>query len=1212
MDSKIKDFKKNIIAWYPIESSDSVLIIDGIEEITNEIKTKTNDILNVDNEYLSQVNKKYDYVVLIGNIDRMNSLNEIVSFINKIKSFLKPKGKILLACKNKFGMKYWAGEQYSEDDRPYDSIEKSDKLYISYLQLMSILKECELKYKLYYPLPDYEITNVIYTDECKPNNETIYARDINISRYNEYLSFSERNAYKEILKENEEMFSFFANSFFVEATIVNDNFQPIKYVSYGNTRKKDYRIKTINFGDYVYKINNCEEAKEHILNIEHNIRTIDNTGLNCLDRYEDGKIISKYLFDAKSYDEVIVDEYKKNGINGAIEKIDYFKNNVLKKIFIEVAPNKDVFDKYGIEVSDSLIKKMHFTKKGLWDLIFSNCLVKNDEIYIYDQEWFEENIPIEFILYRSILYCRELSNNININEIYKKEGIIDFIDVFSQLENKLQDKIVDKEIWNLHYNTVKEIGKVKTIIQEYRKRSAMTNQHVENLEKTTKDLEEICNELQLKEKELRKENQELKKENDSLKNNVDELSLGIIEYKNGIENLTSLIQTKDTQLVNYANEIRTMANSMSWKITKPIRIFSRLFNPWNGLTFIDRIYPPGSQRRAEYDKKITEKRYNKKVENYFKLSDEETAEYWKGIDHRLYLKYEKTLENKKEKKLTDYEKWILENSPSDQELYMQTKTRFKKKPKISIVIPLYNTDTEFFRELLYSIHCQTYKNWELCLADGSNEELEEIKSMVANDKRIKYKFLGKNEGISGNTNSALEMATGEFISLLDHDDMLSIDALYEVVKVINENPNVDFIYSDEDKFGLMDEPYYMPHFKPDYAPDTLRANNYICHYSVFRKTLLDSIGGFNSKYDGAQDFDLILRATEKARKVVHIPKILYHWRVHKGSTSYEAEAKPYAIEAGRLAVEDHIHRVGLQGKVVNGPHPGTYEVIYDVIGEPKVSILIPNKDGIDLLKVCLESVLEKTTYKYYEIIIIENNSENKETFNYYKEITKNPKIKVVYYKEKGFNYSKIINFGVKNSDGDFVVQLNNDTKLITPNWLEKMIGFCQRPDVGACGVKLYYSDNTIQHAGIFVGCLTVAAHIFRGLPKGNLGYFGREDLIQNMNAVTAACIMTRRDIYEKVGYMNEQFAVAFNDIDFCLKIRKNGYLIVYDPFVEFIHYESKTRGNDTDPDKINRFKGEIDLFLNTWKEKLESGDEYYNKNFSLDSDKYDLNIKDKD
>ena len=317
--------------------------------------------------------------------------------------------------------------------------------------------------------------------------------------------------------------------------------------------------------------------------------------------------------------------------------------------------------------------------------------------------------------------------------------------------------------------------------------------------------------------------------------------------------------------------------------------------------------------------------------------------------------------------------------------------------------------------------------------------------MTKNDKRIKYKFLGENKGISENTNEAIKMATGKYISLLDHDDMLNISALYEVVKAINENKDVDFIYSDEDKFHFLDAPYYEPHFKPDFAPDTLRANNYICHYSVFKKELIDKIGGFNHDFDGAQDFDMILRATENAKNIVHISKVLYHWRVHKNSTAMQTEAKPYAIEAGRRAVEAHLARIGLKGKVTNGVNPGTYQIEYDVIGNPKVSILIPNKDGIDLLEKCIESIISKTTYSNYEIVIIENNSSDEKTFDYYNEIIKNSKIKVLNYNKntlldnqgekevefkdnsedkQNFNYSKLINFGVRNSNGDFIVQLN--------------------------------------------------------------------------------------------------------------------------------------------------------------------------------------------
>lgn len=345
----------------------------------------------------------------------------------------------------------------------------------------------------------------------------------------------------------------------------------------------------------------------------------------------------------------------------------------------------------------------------------------------------------------------------------------------------------------------------------------------------------------------------------------------------------------------------------------------------------------------------------------------------------------------------------------------------------------------------------------------------------------------------------------------------------------------------------------------------------------------------------------------KPEQIKHIPRILYHWRVHKGSTAMEnSEAKNYAFDNGINALEAHLKRVGLDGKVSNGCINGIYRIDYKVKGEPKVSIVIPNKDGKEILKVCLNSVLEKTTYSNYEIVIVENNSETEEIFEYYQELEKNEKIKVVKYPKTGFNYSGIINFGVKNCTGDYVIQLNNDTELLTPNWIEIMLGFCQREDVGAVGVKLYYPDETIQHAGIIVGLGGVAGNRFKSIPKDGHGYFAKESMIENLSAVTAACIMTPKSMYEEIGYMDESLAVAFNDVDFCLKIREKGYLIVYNPFVEFIHYESKSRGEENTPEKVKRFQGEINTFKQRWQDFLDEGDPYYNINLSLDTEVYHM------
>lgn len=550
-----------------------------------------------------------------------------------------------------------------------------------------------------------------------------------------------------------------------------------------------------------------------------------------------------------------------------------------------------------------------------------------------------------------------------------------------------------------------------------------------------------------------------------------------------------------------------------------------------------------------------------------------------------------------------YQIWIQNNEPTKEELEQQRNTKFEINPKISIITPMYNTPVDFFEELVDCLINQTYSNWELCLADGSPEINEKLEKVYKKDERIKYKFIGENKGIAGNTNEALSLVTGDFVALMDHDDLLPKFSLFEIVKCINENPDVEFIYTDEDKFEKLGGKRYDPYFKSDFAPDTFRANNFICHFSVFKKELMDRLGGFRSKYDGAQDYDILLRMSEETDKIVHISKILYHWRVHALSTAKSGgTAKPYAYEAGIKAVQDHIDRIGLNGEVVSGNTLGTYKVNYKVNGNPKVSILIPNKDYISTLKVCLNSIRKLTTYENYEIIIIENNSVEKETFDYYKKIDGTDKIKVIYYPEKMFNYSGIINFGVRNSTGDYIVQLNNDTELLTPNWLEEMLGFAQREDVGAVGVELFYPDNTIQHAGIVIGIGGVAGHVFKNLPKGIHGYFSKDAMIQNLSAVTAACIMTSRAIYDEVGFMDEKFKVAFNDVDFCLKIRKLGKLIVYNPFVQFKHYESKSRGFEDSPEKKARFQGEVDRFHECWQEVLDAGDPYYNPNLRLDND----------
>lgn len=560
----------------------------------------------------------------------------------------------------------------------------------------------------------------------------------------------------------------------------------------------------------------------------------------------------------------------------------------------------------------------------------------------------------------------------------------------------------------------------------------------------------------------------------------------------------------------------------------------------------------------------------------------------------------------------NYKTWIYNNEPNENEIKKQEKFKFEYEPKISILIPMYNTNELFFKELITCLKEQTYKNFEVCLADGSEVENKNLKKYFSDDDRFMYQHLNGNKGISENTNAALDMATGEYIALVDHDDVLPCFALYEVIKAINNNPSVEFIYSDED---ILDSNYERknPYFKPDFSPYTLRSCNYICHLSVIKKTLINKIGKFRSKFDGAQDYDMILRATENAKLIVHIPKILYHWRAHNNSTSQNTDSKSYAFVAGKKAIEEQLKRLDIKGSVESLETPGTYKVNYEIINNPFVSIIIPNKDSIEDLNKCISSIL-KSTYSNYEIIIVENNSESREIFEFYNKLEKNHKnIHIVKYIEKGFNFSKINNFGRKFAKGEYILLLNNDVEIISENWIEEMLGICEQKNVGIVGAKLLYPDNSVQHAGVILGIGGVAGHIHKNIKDSDPGYFSRAVIINNFSAVTAACMLVKIDIFDEVEGLDESFEVAFNDVDFCMKVRKKGYLVVYTPFAKLHHFESKSRGLEDTPEKQRRFEGEIKRFKNKWHEELENGDPYFNKNFRLDSSLFiiDINKKDK-
>ncbi|MBU3014063.1 glycosyltransferase [Poseidonibacter lekithochrous] len=535
---------------------------------------------------------------------------------------------------------------------------------------------------------------------------------------------------------------------------------------------------------------------------------------------------------------------------------------------------------------------------------------------------------------------------------------------------------------------------------------------------------------------------------------------------------------------------------------------------------------------------------------------------------------------------------------------------FSSKPLISIIMPVYNVDEKWIDLAIKSLHNQWYKNWELCIADDKSTKEETINYLKnINDDKIKIKFLEKNVNISGASNAALKLANGEYIALMDNDDELTPNALYEVVKTINKT-NADFIYSDEDKLE-MDDSYSEPHFKPDFAPDMFLSQNYISHLGVIRKSLIERVGGWAVGLEGSQDYDLYLKVLEHTNNIVHIPKVLYHWRKVPGSTAAEFSDKSYAQEAGKKALENAMKRRNIQAEVFNGKYPGTYKVEYKIIDDPLVSIIIPFKDKPELLKMCIESILEKSTYKNFEIIGISNNSQEKETFDEMNRIKELDRRINFYEYNVPFNYSDINNHAVNNhAKGEYILLLNNDIEIISTNWIEEMLMHAQRKDIGCVGAKLYYPNDTIQHAGVTMGILTLAGHNFKHLDKNTPGYMGRESIIQNISAVTAACLMIKKSIYDEVKGLNqEDLKIAFNDVDFCLRVQEKGYKNIYTPYCEAYHHESISRGTEDNPEKVERFNKEVKFMQNRHKDILENGDPFYNINLTLTKENFEIKGK---
>lgn len=658
-----------------------------------------------------------------------------------------------------------------------------------------------------------------------------------------------------------------------------------------------------------------------------------------------------------------------------------------------------------------------------------------------------------------------------------------------------------------------------------------------------------------------------------------ELAAELAHYKEHYQAAIGQREALKIQLAEVQNAYSAISNAFFWKITKPFRVCLDALKRILGKMAFFRLLGKGLRCLHQNGWRYT----------------------WRKVKNKLTHRQEFT---------------ALANKPlfTDEELEHQRNTVFPRSIKFSIVVPLYNTPEKFLHEMIRSVIDQTYANWELCMADGSDaahDSVEKIcRQYMRKDPRIKYRRLEQNLGISGNTNACLEMAAGDYIGLFDHDDLLHPAALHEVMRAICEQ-DADFIYTDELTFSNKIDNVITAHFKPDFAPDNLRANNYICHFTVFSAAILKTVGGFRGEYDGSQDHDFILRATEQAEKIVHIPKLLYYWGSHPNSVAADINSKTYAIDAGKRAVRDQIRRMGMDATVESSKaFPTIYRIKYELKETPKVSIIIPNKNHCEDLKRCIRSIKRLTTYSNYEIVIVDNQSNEEDLVEFYDQLRCDDRTNIVSF-DKEFNYSEANNFGVRYATGEYYILLNNDTEVISPAWIEEMLMYAQRDDIGAVGAKLYFPDHTIQHAGVILGLgpHRTAGHAFSKVDGENLGYMGRLYYAQNVSAVTAACVMIPRRVWEAVNGLDTSFAVAFNDVDLCMRIRQMGYLIVWTPYAELYHYESKSRGSENTPEKKKRFESEVQRFRERWEKQLKEGDPYYNPNLTLE--RADFSIKQK-
>ncbi len=1196
--------------------------------------------------------EKYDCITLIGVFEYAqayiagtadgSSTKDVTApytaFLKLIRRHLKPGGRLVIAIENRLGLKYWAGCREDHTGNLFEGLENypvpSGVRTFSRPELEDIFDRAGFpEREFYYPYPDYKLPSVIWSDRYLPSEGDLNTNIYNFDR-ERLILFDERAVYDSLLKSGQ--YPLFSNSYLVILTQQEEPDMPDERVIYArcsNERSRSFAVCTRILEDAsgsrtVEKEAWYPEGRTHVKDMCSHSRELqqlfEDTNIRVNRAFPmENAVRFEYLQSSRTLEDYLHElcvEGKRDEAEGILHDLCCVLE---KKAVSDFTFTRSFAETFGQIDWPAGAKTLPVTDL---DMVPENFLMDSPEgtWHLIDYEWtYTFPIPVRFVMYRIWHYfaVRNLEEGAE-EQLLQDEGF-DRKEIrrYEEMERAWQNSVTGTlvPIRELFARITPGSRDLREEVEYEGRRGSHTWKtafyYAAQDEEFDEDHKIVC---------------PLVTEADG--SFLLDVPLGQMRHPakvrwDPLDRIACRVRIECAESL-YPVAFRAQGGferdgwTQFWS-TDPAFILTGEFPKMESLCIRGkletvRMMDHLDEMRDAWFERDAAKEELGRVRAL--LAAQQSTKAFKLIEkarsaRNFVMARVRALPPFRDKNALPaaYQEWAEAHRADADTLAGQRISQLPVQPKFSILVPVFRTPEEYLRAMIDSVRNQTYGNWQLCIADASVDDKgardEKVRSVLeeyaALDSRISVAYLEKNLGISENTNGAARLACGDYIMLLDHDDTLAPEALYEFAAAVART-GADVLYSDEDKMSMDGRSFYDPNLKPDFSPDLLRSHNYITHLFSVRIDRFMEIGGFRSEFDGAQDYDLILRCTEKADRIFHIPKILYHWRMHPGSTAQNPKSKMYAYEAGRKAIDAHLKRVGIPGEAQILDLWGLNRVRVSLQDDPMVSVIIPNKDHREDLDTCIRSIMERSSYRRLEIIVVENNSTQQETFSYYDQIIHEfPQVKVVKW-EGPFNYSAINNFGVTFARGKYLLLLNNDTELIEPDSIAEMAGFCQRSDVGCVGAKLLYKDDTVQHAGIILGPGGFAGHVFHGKKKTDYGFMMRLQIAGNYSAVTAACLMVSREKYDEIGGLDESFAVALNDVDFCLRLREKGYLVVFTPFSLWHHYESKSRGYEDTPEKKARFEKEIKHFRERWGTVVDAGDPYYNPNFAKDREPFTL------